>query len=267
MRIFTHTDFRRLLLTAFIGLLVGSSGISLAQQRSPNRAQWVRVSSVEVPTPISTTGVTQFGLRRADLGRLRSIPTVQAVVPVRNMDGSVSYAGKSTDVSLIGTTSEYTDVAIARVVSGRFLTKADNRSRQNVCVISESVARSLFVAASPLGRHIRYGSNVFTVVGVVRPQRASSDADEPSSLVYIPINTMQSRLGDLLIIRSEGSLTSERYELSDVWMRFESYDDKKRGSGIVRSMIQRQYPDKDVIMETDPFAIIGRSGSTERPAR
>ena len=269
MRIHTCMLSLCLLFATACGVVTGTPQTAFSQlaTRPPAAAHWIRASSMKPSGTQRPDVAANYGLKRNDLSRLQTIPNVQEVVPVRSLRGTANYAGKSASVTMLGTTPEYMAVGVSEVVSGRFLTDADTRQRQNVCTISESAARSLFGSTSPAGRHLRFGSNVFTVVGIIRPRRISREPQEPAPLICIPISTMQSRMGDVVLVQSEGTFDSSSYELTDAWIRFPTLEDKTKASNTVRTILRRQHPNNDVIIDFDPFEISRGKETSDRSAQ
>jgi hypothetical protein len=70
---------------------------------------------------------------------------------------------------------------------GRALDERDRRDAPPVALISESLARSRFRGADPIGQHLRLGpSSPFTIVGVVGDVKQMSLALNESDAVYLP---------------------------------------------------------------------------------
>jgi hypothetical protein len=79
------------------------------------------------------------------------------------------------------------------LLEGRFLTEADSRRAERVCVVDEDFARHYWPHASALGRHLFEGSeegkdaDAFTVVGVVGSVKQAGLTDEEAQgAVYYP---------------------------------------------------------------------------------
>ena len=56
----------------------------------------------------------------------------------------------------------------AELVLGRFLSEKDEAIKNNVCVISSSLASELFAYQNPLTNEIKVGTSYYRVVGLIR---------------------------------------------------------------------------------------------------
>jgi putative ABC transport system permease protein len=94
-----------------------------------------------------------------------------AVAPTADNGDSVKYKTRSaSSVDIIGTTEAYLQTSGVDVAEGRFLTSADARGGQPVCVIGNDVATNLFRNDPPLGERIKIENQSFLVVGVLDKQ-------------------------------------------------------------------------------------------------
>lgn len=80
---------------------------------------------------------------------------------------TISYTGTSAFGSVYGIDSDYFTISNRRVSAGRLFTDKDFRDRNNVTVISDTLASQLFKNESALGKTIQVGNELFTIVGVV----------------------------------------------------------------------------------------------------
>jgi putative ABC transport system permease protein len=130
-----------------------------------------------------------------DATAIAGLPTVELAVPF--LDVSFTYYGGPTsvvrggktaaNVRVQGTLPEYEQAGIEWVSDGRFFTKYESDTNQEVCVIGEGVAESLFWPDSPVGKALRIGRREFRVIGVLegREQFIGGDAGG-DNLIYIP---------------------------------------------------------------------------------
>lgn len=102
--------------------------------------------------------------------------------------------------------------------AGRFLTGADSRRRERVCVVDEDFARYYWPQANPLGRQLFQGSaagpdsEAFTVVGVVGrvKQAGLTDRAEQGAVYYPYIYRPDSNL--FVVVRSNAGLATQSLE-------------------------------------------------------
>src|SRR5262245_29672362 len=127
----------------------------------------------------------QFGLTREERMRksltyddavaLGQLPSVQVSAPLLNITNdyfgrkiSVKGGGKeSAAVNMQGTTPDYEKAGIWVLQSGRFFTKEENDSRDEVCVVGASVADQYFPFTSPVDKELDVGGRKFRIVGVL----------------------------------------------------------------------------------------------------
>lgn len=127
-------------------------------------------------------------MRNRDLEILRrEFPEIRQVAANSWFDSyTVSYGRDFTKAWLRGSLPEVEQMEGIRLSSGRFINSTDIREHRKTVVIDAPMQRTLFKGADPVGREIRIGSSVFTVVGVVE-----GDAQRNSSTCYIPLSTGQ----------------------------------------------------------------------------
>ncbi len=105
------------------------------------------------------------------------------------------------NVSIQGTTPEYIDYMKLKLTAGRNLTKKDNTSKKNVCIVADTMAKQYFGDKNPIGEQITYAGSDgnlynFTIVGVYEYNVAlfgqidtSVPEKDRSTYMYIPIQT------------------------------------------------------------------------------
>jgi putative ABC transport system permease protein len=112
-------------------------------------------------------------------------------------------AGSTTleDISIVGTTSGFTDVRDYQVLAGRFLTDEDNDRSNRVVTLGYDIAAELFgtsstnseqAADSAVGQQVKIGSTSFTVVGVMAEKGVVGTTDYDGR-VYIPLTVVFDR--------------------------------------------------------------------------
>jgi len=93
------------------------------------------------------------------------------------------------DISVVGTTTDFTKVREYAVAEGRFVTDADNDRTNKVVVLGYDVAQELFGDQNVVGQSVKIGSIKFTVVGVMAEKGMVGNTDYDSR-VYIPLTVM-----------------------------------------------------------------------------
>jgi len=93
------------------------------------------------------------------------------------------------DISIIGTTADFTAVREYAVAEGRFLSDKDNDRANKVAVLGYDIAEELFGDQVAVGQSVKIGTTKFTVVGVMAQKGVVGNTDYDSQ-VYIPITVV-----------------------------------------------------------------------------
>ena len=213
-----------------IWLLAIGEGIGQAVQKQIEGlgADNIIVRSIKPPseTTAGQRGIFPYGITRDDLARImETLPTVKRAVPIREVRREFRYADRLVDGRMVGCTPEYAEITRLQIDRGRFLTETDGTDRQNVCALSAETADRLFSFEDPLGRSIKIERDYYLVVGVLKPRAPSAgiggslEAQDFSRDVYVPIETLWLRVGDLVVTRRSGSFEGERVELSQITLQ------------------------------------------------
>jgi len=114
--------------------------------------------------------VAEYGITYADAERIaQTVPGVVHVLPekIRREDITFDQFVKK-DRQIYGTSPMFLEFSQAELVLGRFLSEKDEAIKNNVCVISSSLASELFAYQNPLTNEIKVGSSYYRVVGLIR---------------------------------------------------------------------------------------------------
>lgn len=111
------------------------------------------------------------------------------------------------NVSVQGTTSEFIDYMKLKMYAGRNLTKQDNKTKKNVCIVADTMAKQYFGDENPIGEQITYAGSDgnlydFTIVGIYEYNAAlfgkvdtSVPEKDRSTTMFIPIQTCFKLMG------------------------------------------------------------------------
>ncbi len=213
-----------------IWLLAIGEGIGQAVQKQIEGlgADNIIVRSIKPPseTTAGRRGIIPYGITRMDLARImETLPTVKRSVPIREVRREFRYLDRLVDGRMVGCVPDYAEITRLEVDRGRFLTETDCEERQNVCVLSAETADRLFSYEDPLGRSIKIERDYYRVVGLVKQRAPSAGiggslaAQDFSRDVYVPIQTLWLRVGDMVMTRRSGSFEGERVELSQITLQ------------------------------------------------
>lgn len=213
------------------------------------------VRSVKPPkeSGVSDGGfVLRYGLKRADFQLLDlTIPTITQAIPIREMKKGVRHADREMTSRIVGCSADYLDINLLQMAQGRFLSDEDRRTKKNVAVLASGTADELFQYENPVGQSIRIADRFYTIVGVTMPRQASAavggslSSQEFNRDVYIPLDTMRVRMGDLNVDRSQGSFSAEYWELSQITLRVDKQDNVVATAEAIRESMERNHKTED----------------------
>ena len=244
--------------TAVIWLVAMGEGVSYqAQQQIKDLgATNIIVRSIKPPVESGPTrgrvGVLTYGLQRIDYERIRAtIPSVRQVVPAREIRKAVRHETRQTDVRLVGCTPDYQKMANLRVARGRFLEPSDLSGVKNVAVIASQTAETLFRYENPIGKEIRIDNDFYVVVGQTADRAPSGNvggsfAGQDYNLdVYIPLDTLRARIGDIVISSRSGSFEAENVQLSQITVGVDRLEEVDETADIIRTLLERNHTIQD----------------------
>ncbi len=256
-----------------IWLLAISKGIGdEAQKQIENLgADTIMIRTIKPPSAkMSTTGLTPYGLTREDYDLLVStVPTIRSALPIREMRRQFQFKDRKLDGRLVGCTPEYADVTRLKIRSGHFITDAENFAMDTHCVIAAKVADRLFPYEDPVGQRIYMpeNKNFYLVVGVLEPKSAtaaiggSMAAQDFSNDVYIPIKTLQQRIGDVVMSFSASSREGESIELNQITLRVREVADVKRTAELVEDALSIHSKMEDIAVVV-PLELLEQARTT-----
>lgn len=126
---------------------------------------------------------------------LENIRGVRLVAPASSNSLTVQYMQSNLTTRVLGSSPEYFEIGNWKLVSGRLFTDAEQRSARTVCVIGETVRKSLFGNnGNPLGERIRLKTQACEVIGVLAPKGQSAMGQDQDAIVITPLKTFQRRL-------------------------------------------------------------------------
>ena len=135
----------------------------------------------------------------AAIERLPSIAYVDVMLGggIQGRSERIFYRGERTSsVQILGATDAFARVGFIPLEAGRFFTRSELRHRRPVIVLGYNPYRSLFPLTDPIGKDVRVGGELYTVVGVLRqrPSPGGFNAGQDDFAV-IPHTRYQSQYG------------------------------------------------------------------------
>lgn len=242
-----------------IWLLAIGEGISKKAQEQIEGlgADNIIVRSIKPPNEViaNVRGPVPYGLLRKDFNRLiDTIPTIKSALPIRELRRQFRFGEEIIDGRLVGCTPGYADVTRLKVERGHFVTDVEVKHKQNHCVLSAGVAEKLFGYKDPIGRtvHIDDDKDYYLVVGVLEARSATAAvggslaAQDFSKDIYVPISTIQARIGDFVVSRRSGSFETEVVELNQITLRVDAMENVLPTSNIIKDTLKNHDRMKDI---------------------
>lgn len=262
-----------------IWLLAIGEGISREAQKQIEDlgAENIMVRSIQPPDVSGGNfrQINQFGITRAEYRMIdRTIPTVKSVLPIREIPTKFAYTGnanvKPIDGRLVGCTPEYADATRLEVERGHFLTDREVLSKLPVCVIAAKLSDKLFPSEDPLNKQIYLPEKkeFYKIVGVLKHRNATaaiggSLASQDFSLdIYIPVTTMQVRMGDRETKRTGGAFSVKHFELSQITVRVKDVADVPKTAELVQSTLMSKDPNRQDIAVVVPYELLEQAKTT-----
>lgn len=123
-----------------------------------------------------------------------AVPSVEAVAPVIQGNGTLAFSGENTSTTINGVTPPYAPVRNLQVAEGDFINEEHLLGRMSVVVLGPETATALFGHADGVvGETIRIEGQPFRVIGVLVAKGGGAFGSEDNA-AYIPFTTAQARL-------------------------------------------------------------------------
>jgi macrolide transport system ATP-binding/permease protein len=193
---------------SMLGILIGVAAIiaMLALGSGAKQAMEKQISSMGSNLLILYPGMTQQKGVSQQLGastRLTledsialkdEIPTVRYTAPQLDGRFQAVYRDRNWNTYVLGTTPPQLTMRNWSLLSGRFFSEEEVRTRARVAVIGTTVQRELFdETVNPVGEYIRLNRISFQVIGLLGPKGATGFGDQ-DDVVMIPVTTGLYRL-------------------------------------------------------------------------
>ena len=192
--------------------------------------------------------INVYGLLYDDEARIRdTFRHVVCTVPTKDIRKTAYFGERSSELRIVGTTPDWFTLVPRDVVAGRVLLQRDIDSSANVCVLTVTGARKLLAATSVIGEPLQIGGDLYTVIGIVQNETASSGNRTPDSDVdaYIPINVARERYTDLNIRLASGSFQAEQVQLHRILVAVDDIENVESTAAGIDRMMKIFHPDGD----------------------
>jgi putative ABC transport system permease protein len=229
-------------------------------------------SEDEAQTQREESTILDYGLTYADVAGIRdTIPGVSVIVPDRKRRDYAYRARHRAEVELVGTVPWYAQLRGRVVRVGRFINDRDVIRHTKICVLEETLVRSLFPLEHPLGGRVRVGRHYFEVVGIVESSAAKPSMSEDSAadsvavppLIFIPLTTAKALLGEVTVRQMGEFFEAEDVELHEVTVQVDKLERVESVARVITSMLNRDHAknDYDVVV---PLELLRQAARTKR---
>jgi putative ABC transport system permease protein len=182
-----------------------------------------------------STGITITTLKIKDLEAVQRHPNVAAAYGWVIGQGSVSYAGQDSVVTIVGEGYNMPEVEKFELSDGRIYSKEEDLGLAQVAVLGATIKDKLFGDNNAVGQTVYIKGKPFRVVGVAKKRGAAFFMDM-DKIVFVPTRTMQKRLLGIDYIRAIMVKVKEPNKLKQTVVELED---------LIREQHEITDPDKD----------------------
>ncbi|OPZ08403.1 MAG: Macrolide export ATP-binding/permease protein MacB [candidate division BRC1 bacterium ADurb.BinA292] len=218
----------------------------------------------------SRSMVLEYGLTYLDAERIsETIPGIQTLVPIKSRPADLWFGSRKVQVKVLATVPWFIENHPMRVVRGRYLTELDLDRRFNHIVLSDRVAKELFLFEDPLGQSVKIANDTYRVVGIVDTNKGGAPVEGAEELAsqtadcFVPITTERLRQGDTTFHTGQGSSSAEKVELSELIIQVDELDRVIEVANAVDALLSKHHPKKDYRLVV-PQRLLEQARRTQR---
>ncbi len=154
-----------------------------------------------------------------DLAALREQATLAEQVGAQDGGSKPVKYGNTTleGVGVQGVTPNTILLSNVEVAQGRYISEFDDQSRRDIVFLGSEVAEGLFPDTDPIGKEVKIGRDLYTVIGVAK-KLGSVLGQSQDNYVHLPLMTFFKSFGKRssptfrLIVRARDKVTSEKVQ-------------------------------------------------------
>ena len=154
-----------------------------------------------------------------DLAALREQVTLAEQVGAQDGGSQLVKRGNVTleSVGVQGVTPNTILLTSVEVAQGRYISDFDDQSRRDIVFLGSEVAEGLFPDTDPIGKEVKIGRDLYTVIGVAK-KLGSVLGQSQDNFVHLPLMTFFKSFGKRssptfrLIVRARDGVTSEKVQ-------------------------------------------------------
>lgn len=224
-----------------IGIIIGvASVISMisigtgSQQRVAQQLENMGTNNLIIrPGSATRSGIhawagTATRLHLDDAGAIKNLPGIVDVAPVARGTVQARYRGTYWATSIEGVTPQYTMVRNWPVVSGSFITSRHIQNADNVCILGQTVAHTLFGLGNPINKIIIIKRLTCHVIGVLESKGASSWGRDIDDIILAPITMVQRKIRG-------------RPELNRIIVQTEGHEQAQHAANEIRKLVRQRH--------------------------
>ncbi|HUL76741.1 MAG TPA: ABC transporter permease, partial [Vicinamibacteria bacterium] len=122
------------------------------------------------------------------------VPTVGRLTPVVRGRAQVVAGNQNWNTSIEGGNEDYLTIRNWPIAEGANISPRDILIADKVCLLGETVAKTLFPGEDPVGQVIRMKNLPFRVIGVLAPKGQGQWGQDQDDIVIAPYTTIQKKL-------------------------------------------------------------------------
>ena len=154
-----------------------------------------------------------------DLAALREQVTLAEQVGAQDGGSKPVKYGSTTleSVGVQGVTPNTILLSNVEVAQGRYISEFDDQSRRDIAFLGSEVAEGLFPDTDPIGKEVKIGRDLYTVIGVAK-KLGSVLGQSQDNFVQVPLMTFFKSFGKRssptfrLIVRARDGVSSEKVQ-------------------------------------------------------
>tara|TARA_R110002096_G_scaffold88884_6_gene202816 strand:- start:1983 stop:4022 length:2040 start_codon:yes stop_codon:yes gene_type:complete len=243
--------------SSVIAMLAIGEGASHEAQEQIRKlgSQNVIVRSVKPPGSSSDSSsnrsyVLEYGVTARDVRQmLATIPGIKMVVPNREIGDYVRHKTRRVDARISGVIPIFPEMRNRNILEGRFFNLLEMESRQNVCVLNREAAKKLFPLDPVIGGTVKLDDTYYHVVGILDSAAAlpegEGQAEAQEFEMFIPLETMLERYGDVVMKARTGSFEAEKVEFHEVTIVVENPAEVESKADAVRHLLESNHDEPD----------------------
>ncbi len=171
----------------------GGATAQVKQQIASMGSNLLMVSPGKRFGPGQASGTVPFKESNAE-AIYREVSSIASVAPVSTQSITAIFGNENWTTQVTGSDNQYLTVTNRSIKAGRQFSDSEMRSGAAVCIIGETVRKTLFGGQKALGEKIRLQKVSCEVIGLLEEKGQSTMGMDQDDIVVIPLRTFQRRI-------------------------------------------------------------------------